>query len=183
VSRELIVVDIETNGLGPHCAPMEVAAINVASGEELYFVPDIHDSVLTAADPEALRVNRYFERGVFRKRLDREATNEAWRRLLAMLEGNTFGGSNPTFDTRVIEQDRHIEGQWHHRLADLSAFAAGVLGLAPTELPGLHKVCELLGVVNEEEHGALGDARATAECFRRLAQMTRTDTWTFSGAS
>ncbi|WP_269086387.1 exonuclease domain-containing protein, partial [Mycobacteroides abscessus] len=41
MSRNLIVVDLETTGLGPQCAPIEVAAINVDTGETLEFVPYI----------------------------------------------------------------------------------------------------------------------------------------------
>lgn len=105
------------------------------------------------------------------------------------LKGNVLAGSNPKFDADFLSGQRYappprwpdissyfdlapapnVFGQpWHHRMLDLSAYAAGVLNIPLDELPGLNVVCEQLGVVNEDPHSALGDARATAECFRRL---------------
>ncbi|QAU04979.1 putative exonuclease [Mycobacterium phage Henu3] len=120
-------------------------------------------------------------------------TADAFDELATMLKGNTFGGSNPTFDSHLVASARvtppsyavlgaeHVVGRvWHHRLADLAAYAAGVLGLNPTELPGLDAVIEKVDfmvpifmvpigeVDNYERHTALGDARITASCFRRL---------------
>jgi DNA polymerase-3 subunit epsilon len=171
MSRELIVVDIETTGLHANAHILEVGAINVNTGKELYFVPRVPDDAIKWAEPQALQINRYFERGVWKHTLDQENTLVQYRELEKMLSGNTFAGSNPTFDSQRLP----IKPVWHHRLADLAAYAAGVFGLSPTELPGAHKVCELLGVTNESEHSALGDARAAAECFRRLQKMASDD--------
>lgn len=164
--RELIVVDIETTGLHKDSVILEVAAVSVRTKEELWFVPCIPEDALTRAEPEALQINRYYERGVFKHTLGSNGTDIQYNRLAFLLRDNTFGGSNPTFDSQRLTWK--IGTVWHHRLADLSAFAAGKLGISPTELPGLEAVCKLLGVLNEEPHGALGDARATAECFRKL---------------
>jgi DNA polymerase-3 subunit epsilon len=167
VSRQLIIVDTETTGLQPNAAVLEVAAVNVVTGAELHFVPYITPETLHDADPKALQINRYYERGVFEQTFNQMDTNSAWFKLRRMLDGNTFGGSNPTFDANHVKLET---GEvWHHRLADLSPYAAGVLGIPVTELPGLNVVCDALGVVNQEAHSALGDARATAECFRKLA--------------
>lgn len=177
--RGLIVVDIETTGLDVHSASLlEVAAINVLTGDELYFVPDV---TINASDPaswEALRINRYFERGVFRDRLTAQETVEHFSHLRNMLVDNTLAGCNPTFDGEFIARcywsiaaSARIGHVWHHRLADLAAYAAGALNIPPNELIGLSAICERLGVTNEEEHSALGDARATAECFRKLMRL------------
>lgn len=189
--RDLIVCDVETTGLtvGFHSV-VEVAAINVTTGEELYFVPALPQGALDAADGKALKLNGYFARDVYAHRLSTEAANKYWHQLWNWLEGNTLGGSNPTFDAAMLnsaaawstEPPGSVSyGQsgkeylpqlpaspWHHRLADLSAYAAGALNLPPTELLGLAAVCERLKVENDCEHSALGDARATAECFRKL---------------
>lgn len=186
--RQIIVVDVESTGLGKGAVILEVAALNLDTGEEIYFVPYVTQDQLGTAEPDAMRINRYYERGVYTKMLYPEVTLKRYEQLRKMLDGNTFAASNPTFDTRLISATRWVDageyvsfgsrayekpfGQpWHYRLLDLSAYAAGVLALHPGELPGAHKVCELLGVENEEEHSALGDARATAECFRRLMAM------------
>lgn len=175
--RDLIVVDTETTGLNEEFHwPIEIAAINVATGEYLYFVPDLPSHALDHAEGMALKINRYFERGVFKKRLSRPDTINYYNELWDMLRGNTLAGSNPKFDASMLIRGyvETVHGDsappWHHRLADLSAYAAGALGLQPTELPGLNVVCDVLGVENEDAHSALGDARATAECFRRLAE-------------
>lgn len=184
--RQLIVVDTETTGLipGRHW-PIEVAAVNVVTGEELHFVPALPEGALDHASGEALAINRYFERRLFAQRLAWNGTESRWDDLWEMLAGNTLGGSNPTFDADMIVRGytSAIHGGfpsgtrptpkpvWHHRLADLAAYAAGAFRLPPTELVGLGAVCERLGIQNEGEHTALGDARATAECFRKLERL------------
>ncbi len=180
MSRQLIVVDTETTGLNPNTAAIiEIAAVNVATGEEVRFVPYVSPDQLAEASPEALHINRYYERALFREMLFSEHTTRAFTDLAVMLEGNTFGGSNPAFDAALVRrypQPGFIEGDhihpmgevWHHRLADLAAYAGPALLLAPNELVGLAQICERLGVQIDGEHTALGDARATAECFRKL---------------
>ncbi|WP_094980324.1 exonuclease domain-containing protein [Rhodococcus pyridinivorans] len=180
--RHLIVVDTETTGLDPHYAKvLEVAAVNVTTGEQLEFVPYFNRDHLITAQPEALAVNRYYERRLFEHELDVKETTEQAEKLYGMLTGNTLAGANPHFDARVLRSffrswlpigDDQTE-PWHYRLADLSAYTAGALGLPPTETPGLHRCCELLGVTNTRPHSALGDALAAADCFTVLATAER----------
>lgn len=168
--RQLIVVDVETTALRRDAAILEIAAINTATGEEFYLVPYVEPAYLAEADREALAINRYYERRLWEHATSSEEENiSVYSKLKAVLSGNTLGGCNPAFDADFLK--KKTGRVWHHRLADLSAYTAGALGLSLTELPGLHKVCELLGVTNEEEHSAMGDARATAECFRLLQSM------------
>jgi DNA polymerase-3 subunit epsilon len=166
LKRQLVVVDLETTGLHSTAWPLEVAAINVDTGEELQFVPYVTDTALGNADRKALQINRYYERGVWEEMLDEDATKEKWDLLRKMLDGNTLGGSNPRFDAGIMS--RFIGEPWHHRLADLSAYAAGRFGLNPNQLPGLADVCARLDITNHEEHSAYYDAIATAECFKAL---------------
>ena len=165
MSRDVIVVDTETTGLVDPVV-LEIAALNLTTGEEFRVVPHVARGVFVNADPIALSINRYYERRVFEDMLESpDANKNAYEWLGNMLKGNTFAGCNPAFDSPLIA--KLIGGQnYHYRLWDLSAYAAGALHL--DELPGLHTVCELLGVENDDEHSALGDARATAECFRIL---------------
>ena len=168
MARSIVVVDTETGGLAPNAIVLEIAAVNIDTGEEFRAVPFVTPSQLSTAEPEALAINRYYERRVFKDMLeDATANTNAFNWLREMLDGNVFAGSNPAFDAPLIARLLGCAPN-HHRLLDLSAYAAGVLGLPLGELPGLAKVCELLGVENEDPHSALGDARATAECFRRL---------------
>lgn len=175
MARQIVVVDVETNGLDEtrHEA-VEVAGINLATGESNRFIPPHEVSaVLQAADIQALRVNRYLDRipGQSEDELGADGLQ-----LAEQLQDNILAGATPSFDAMFLrkmyrwyeETDRSFLPLWHHRLLDLSAYAAGVLGLDPHELPGLAAVCERLGVTNYQPHTATGDVRATAECFRRL---------------
>lgn len=176
--RDLIVVDVETTGLDvTYHHVLEVAAINVTTGDELYFVPALPVGALDQADGKALKLNGYFTRDVYAHRLGTADSEGYWDQLWDWLKGNTLAGSNPTFDGAMLNRaqewnsprsDRSMS-PWHHRLADLSAYAAGVIGIEPTKLPGLDVVCRSLQVENSAPHSARGDARATAECFRKLA--------------
>jgi DNA polymerase-3 subunit epsilon len=168
VTRRLIVVDIETTGLNPGGHQiLELCAIDLtAKDSEIYMAPHVSVTAIGSADYEALAINRYFERRVPQSMLSPEETTSSYDRLREILDGNTFGGCNPTFDAAFVS--RKTSAVWHHRLADLSAYAAAALRLAPNELVGLDDICSRLGVVNEDPHSARGDARATAECFRRL---------------
>lgn len=189
IGRHVIVVDVETNGLdvARHEA-VEVAWWNLTTDERGSFIPQHSPhAVLAAADLEALRVNRYLDRIApqeqdvyghhavklweqFGGPLDDEHPEEFGEPAVA----HTLAGSNPSFDAAFIakmfasvEMTSELEpGPWHHRLWDLSAYAAGVLGL--DELPGLARVCELLGV-QPPDHTAEGDVIATGLCFRALA--------------
>jgi DNA polymerase-3 subunit epsilon len=167
--------------------PLEVAAINLDTGEELYFVPWTPPNVFDRAAPEAMKINRWFERGLYTKQKSADETYRLYADLWNMLDGNTLAGCNPRFDADMLRRGTSVcfdavnhcdvrwnspvhstREPWHYRLADLSAYAAGVLGIPPHELPGLAAVCDLLGVTNDDEHSAYADAAATAACFRQL---------------
>jgi DNA polymerase III epsilon subunit-like protein len=175
--RHLVVVDVESSGLvpGEHVV-LEVAALDTVTGHQLVFAPWVQDHELAAADPEALAVNRWHERGV--QALDPEATPVLLGELFVMLNGQVLAGSNPAFDAAMLgalyDSWDFTRPRWHHRLADLAPYAAGVLGLPITAAPGLDRVCELLEVEIPagQRHTALGDAVATAECFRRLTELS-----------
>lgn len=172
--RNLIVVDLETTALDMDRGRIvEVAAINTGTGEVLHFAPYIEPIDLGNARGEAMQINRYYERGVWRKMLGPDATNDQYARLWDMLEGNTFAGCNPTFDSQYLIEHapRFDPAPWHYRLADLSAYAAGALGIPPNKLIGLADICERLGVDPGIAHSALDDAKATAECFQRLTTL------------
>lgn len=174
MSRQLIVVDLETTGLNSAKHKiLEVAAINTATDEVIHFVPRIEPLDLGDADGQAMQTNRYYERGAWKHMLSDDATQEQYLRLSEMLRGNTFAGSNPTFDAEFLMRQAHPfdPAPWHHRLADLSAYAAGALGIPPHELVGLGDICMRLDVNPGVAHSALDDAKATAECFRRLTVM------------
>lgn len=171
MTRQIIIVDCETNGLDlvKHEA-VEVAWANLDTDEGGCFIPK-HDvqKVLGAADVKALQINRYIDRIADQPQAN--GVDDPRSALWHALEGNTLAGSNPAFDaamlTKMFSGFRGNPTPWHYRLFDLSAYAAGVLGL--DELPGLALVCELLGV-RAPDHTAAGDVAATARCFEILRE-------------
>lgn len=194
--RQLIVVDLETTGTHDDAAILEVAAINVDTGDTLYFVPHITQEALSKAEPKAMQINRYYERGLFEQALSPKSTGAKYRELQEMLSGNTFAGSNPAFDSRILAAARFPKlmpawdygrdnglldyvtpfgRPWHHRLADLSAYAAGKLDIDLDDLPGLDAVVAQLlypdAIDIAERHTAAGDAAAAAACFELLRGM------------
>ena len=178
--RHTVVVDVETNGLDleRHQA-IEVAWWNLDTDQRGCFVPAHNISeVLGTADVRALQVNRYIDR------IPGSVYTQKWIDVLDVMVGNLMGddgegatlaGSNPRFDAAMLsklilrtndDHDTALDHEpWHHRLFDLSAYAAGVLGL--DYLPGLAATCELLGV-EAPDHTADGDVTATGLCFREL---------------
>lgn len=165
--RDLIVVDTETSGLRWFDVAVEVAWHNVDTGEHGCFIP-AHpvDWVLAMGEPKALDINGYRDRIAGQPQDDGTQAH----RLHDMLRGQALAGSNPAFDWQHLHRLFRSYGlvdQPHHRLPDLSAYAAGVLGLDPRNLPGLAKVCQLLGV-EPGDHTAAADVAATVACFQAL---------------
>lgn len=172
MGRHLVIVDVETSGLRDFDACVEVAWLDVDTGARGAFVP-AHDPAWVAryGQPAALNLNRYTERLADAPQDD----GTELVRLYLALRGNALAGSNPGFDaghltTLFLAYDLTPIEPWHHRMPDVSNYAAGVLGLDPRELPGLAKVCELLGV-EPGDHTAERDVDATAACFARLAEI------------
>lgn len=176
-ARRLVVVDVETSGLDPaRHQVVEVSWWNLQTNERGYFVPphNVHD-VLANATIEALRINRYIDRLAD---AEQDRTGMRGLELADQLHDNVLAGSNPTFDASfLLSMFRDYERRewtgmpiWHHRLLDLSAYAAGVLHLPPTDLPGLGDVCALLGIENKAPHTAEGDVDATGRCFLALME-------------
>lgn len=174
--RKQIVVDVETNGLQLEKHDVvEVAWYDLATDEFGCFIP-IHDPyrILAKADLIALQINKYIDRIAL---APQDSDYVEYNRFLERISDATLAGSNPGFDALFLRKmintynknGDKANSTWHHRLFDLSSYAMGILQLE--ELPGLHTVCELLGIVNEEEHSALGDVKATVQCFRKLKEL------------
>ncbi|MDV6299976.1 exonuclease domain-containing protein [Dietzia maris] len=172
----LIVVDVETSGLDPQHDVLEVAAIDLTTRQELYFVPKpINVGWLQDAHPGALKVNRYFERGVYAHELDFESTRKRWKALGEMLDGNILAGANPEFDARFVDaamKFHDVECRRRYQLRDLATYAAGVLGTDPAEPTSSSEIFTALEVENQDAHSALGDARATAQAFNDLRAIS-----------
>lgn len=182
MARHILVVDCESSGLRDEDIAVEIAWHDLTTGDHGSFVPH-HDRdwVLNFAEPRALEINGY------RERLATAAQDDGTqaRALYARLDGNILAGSNPTADAGWLELAftwavdlKDVDPQmkrpapfrpWHHRMLDLSAYAAGVLGINPAELPGLWDTCQALGVDPEPDvHSAEAGVAVTVACLEVL---------------
>jgi DNA polymerase III alpha subunit (gram-positive type) len=174
-TRNLIIVDTETNGLDPnrHHA-VEVGWWDLSTGKRGEFIPT-HDvsETLANADIKALQLNRYIDR-IADQAQDRDG-KKAWE-LAELLQSNTLVAANPGFDAWVLTKMYSMYEaatvtflpQWHYRLWDIEAYAAAVLGL--NYVPGLVEICRMLDIGFAPDHTAHGDVTATGLCFIALAE-------------
>lgn len=173
INRHIVVVDCESLGLEAHQPAIEVAFWDLTTGEHGCFLPVRLPEDLPGAEPEALRVNGFFERGL--DELPQDESGEELAHLHALLSENVLAGSNPGFDAQklnlMFERDgRFPPTPWHYRLLDLAPYSAGVLGLHPTVLPGLARVCKLLNI-EAGTHSAMSDVFAAGQCFLELQNI------------
>lgn len=189
MSRSLVVVDCETSALQPsrrevrgilantpadipYGVVTEVAWWNLDTDERGVFVPHHNVQWVRAyGEAKALSISGYLDRLVDAEQDHHGADTKV---LHAQLSGNTMAGSNPSFDTRFLgplfQSVPDLGGDpepWHHRLFDLAAYAAGVMGVDPREMTGLAGICERLEVATPD-HTAAGDVQATGECIKAL---------------
>jgi DNA polymerase-3 subunit epsilon len=162
----LVFLDTETTGLDPQRHEIWELAYAVDDG-------DIHGGVvyhsLRSADPTALRLNGYHDRVYPQKFSEMQALEEGLRKAL---DGATVVGANPAFDTAFLRARWGVT-PWHHRLWDIEAYAAGVLGL--DKLAGNAGVADLLRDrgfdIPKPDHSAAADVAATRASFYALRQI------------
>lgn len=182
--RTIVFVDLETTGLeDDYHETWEIALIirdpdALDDTEHRWFVePD-----LTTADPEALRIGRFYERTVG---VEWDDPGEAARTIATATTGAVLVGCNSQFDMRFLAAWLRAHGQrplWHYRPVDVGALAYGWLcgkraeaiatGEDPDDLPDLPSVpwnstdlAALLGVERGVQHEALPDARFARDVF------------------
>ncbi|MEN1976882.1 3'-5' exonuclease [Cellulomonas sp. P4] len=167
MSAPLVFLDTETTSLAPNRRAWEVAMIRVEP-EDLdgigrgtsFFISDVD---LRGADPQALKVGRFYERhpkyaptaaepddgaSTLAEKIRTAAALRSEYAAAAIVERWTRGavviGSNPGFDTGVLEPMLHRHGlvpAWHYRPIDVATLAAGFLygrfGEAVFTAPGI----------------------------------------------
>ncbi|MGB3604227.1 MAG: 3'-5' exonuclease [Gordonia sp. (in: high G+C Gram-positive bacteria)] len=180
-----VALDLETTGLDifeDH--PLEIAAVELPTddpdtlyGQTMVFVP-AHNTrdVLRNASPQALAVNRYYERRLFEQELTHAETEDHARDLLKMLDGATLVGANVAYDAAVlwrwlrkfVPYTTRTTPPWKFRLYDVELATAIALDL--DAIPSLSKCCELwdLALAGDLAHTALGDTFAAADVFHAL---------------
>lgn len=160
----LVFLDTETTGLDPNRHEVWEIAYAVGDGPiKSAIVPH----KFTNPDPLALKMNGYLDRAV-----DAKVDQFFEADLLDELTGATIVGANPAFDTAFLRA-RWNEAPWHHRLWDIEAYAAGVLGW--DSLKGMAGVSEALRErgwqIPRPDHSAAGDVAALRASFHALQKI------------
>ena len=162
-------VDIETSSLDPDFGEVLEVAVVVGDYARSLILPH----ALANPDPESLRINRYYERGLDHRTGWASTLEMNW--LERVLTGATLAGCNPAFDAAFLQR---LYGRqlWHYRLLDVSAVASFVLGVEkPLGTKALYDNYTALAYdITEPDHTALSDALMARDLHRAaLEEMNR----------
>ena len=157
----LIYLDTETTGLDPARHHIWEMAYAVDGGPILSAVVP-HTTI--GADPDALRIGKYEERGGYLP-----ADSEFDRCLATEIEGETLVAANPAFDAAFLRA-RWGKAPWKYRLLDVEAYAMGALGYDVPQ--GLKTIAHDLRAADwdipEPNHSAAGDVATLRDCHLAL---------------
>jgi len=171
--NDLVFLDTETTGLDFDTSQVVELAYCIGWGEIKTLVPP-HS--LQGADPTALKINKYYERGLDDR--SRWATDIELTQAKAEMTNRTIVAANPRFDSRMLERTFGFRGNnepWKFRLFDLQSFAAGILELRePISMAKLHELLAFDGPdIPRPDHTAAGDVATMRYIFGLLrAQQT-----------
>lgn len=163
----LVFLDTETTGLNPWIHEIVEVAYAVDDGPVIRIeLP--HD--LERAEEKALEVNRYHERN-----LSEEGETDWQEKSAAMeiaLREATLVGANPAFDAGFLRTWYGFTN-WHYRLLDVEAFAAGAFGWrVPVSLKDTATTLRDLGFeIPAPDHSAVADVETTRAIYRACLGM------------
>lgn len=176
-----VILDTETTSLDvDRAVPVEIAAMiyrprapGVAHTVITNFVPFHAQDDLARAEPEALTVNRYFERRLWERVETGSETARLRKWLHAEMVDATLVCANPHYDAQILarwfDRDPDLTPEpWHYRLFDIQAATAGRFGLPKP--PSLIECARLFGVPVDEKaaHTALGDVHVAFKILQNL---------------
>lgn len=165
---KVIVLDTETTGLNPDLHEVFEIAWSVDFGPVQSVI--VQHSLLHA-DPAALRINRYHERGLSPASADPYSLNVE-EDLRNVLRGATLLGANPDFDRGMLRARWRGLAPWHHRALDVESQAALLFGWERPK--GLMDVVLALRAegyeIPEPDHTAAGDVATTIAVYRALRE-------------
>jgi hypothetical protein len=167
--RRLVFVDIETTGLevGRH----QIVELAWAVEDDIIRVVRPRHT-LRFAQPEALQVNRYHERGL--GDTSTWSTPDEVSRFLLDARDATLVAANPHFDASFLAA--HFgHAPWHYRLFDMQAYAAGVLDWdTPRSLRDIRAELTDRGhFIFEPDHTARCDVVTLRQVHRALRKERR----------
>ena len=164
---DLVFVDCETTGLDPDLHEIWEIAYAVNDG------PVIHNVVphqLETADPKALKMNGYWDRGNW-------GLKDKWGENFDLevreaLDGNTLVGANPAFDAAFLRKRWGVD-PWSYRMIDVESMALGILEYErPRGLAGISEDLQLRGYpITEPNHSAHLDVVVLRDCYKALRDI------------
>lgn len=170
MKRSLVFLDTETTGLDQDKDQVWEIAYALEDGPVYSSLVEHSAPRLTAHTWFAFNLNGYFSRWEFPQDGAAYESRAAFEKTLReTLKGATLVCSNPRFDANMLYRRWGTE-PWHHRVWDISAYAAGVFGW--DELRGLADIAEVCGV-KQPDHTAAQDVATLRECFRELSKVKR----------
>jgi len=162
---KFVFIDTETTGLDPTQHELWELALIVRedNGEQWEYERMVRPN-LSNADPNALRINGFYDRFVSPSSIPTDIAS-----FIAKFTSNaTLVGANPSFDASFIDKflrKWNYAPAWKHRMICVESLVAGALRLP--EPVSLLKSAELMGIeVNTEEaHTASYDAHLAMQVY------------------
>jgi len=185
-----VVVDVETGGLDPQGhALLELAAVLLDIDEHGTLFPaeevavSVHPSKLTAVDPQSIKIHGIDPEAPGREALEERAALDAFfrpiRRQVKALNARRaiLVGHNAPFDLAVVKAACERTGYKRnpfHPFSTLDTVTASAVAVGETVLA---KAVTAAGFDwdNSQAHGALYDARKTAELFCHIINSLSTE--------
>mgnify|MGYP001603489745 CR=1 FL=1 len=169
---DLVFLDTETTGLDPTRHEVwEIAIIEADSDAMHHWIVSVQD--LLSADPDALRVNKYYER-LFNppeKSLSIQTPTFALAiEIATLLLNKTIIGNKPSFDTAFLDAFLRRQGvvpAWNRSLVCVKSLVGGKLGLEPPY--DTKKIAEAIGVpLPKYAHTARADATWVRDVYHKI---------------
>lgn len=177
--HDLVFVDTETTGLDPRTHEIiDIAVIRVrqiwqeGQNPQFEIVDEWSTKIIpeniTTANPDSLRIANYtvtaWGDAIFAK--------EAFAEFAEKTKDAIMVAHNVAFDAGFIDASlaRHglINSMHYHRLDTVSMAYAVLHDTPDVDRYSLAELCKHFGVVNNNAHSALADARADFELFKKL---------------
>lgn len=169
--NRLAFIDCESTGLNTRLHDVIEAAWAIG---RLPVERIIFPHTLEHADPAALKINRYYERGLDAYEDDRMALTVApqRRKFIADLTGATVVAEHYGFDVALLFRKLGFE-PWHYRKIELSSVAMTVFNLDRPE--GLNATAARLRRagydIYEGDHTAVADVECLRDCYWALRDL------------
>jgi DNA polymerase-3 subunit epsilon len=172
-----VVVDVETTGGSPWYGDRvtEIAAVVVRDGR----IAEMYDTLVNPQRPIPIFVTRLTHITPAMVQ-DKPLFGEVCPRVLDLLRDHVFVAHNAAFDRRFVQAEIERAGQQMPAARTLCTVKLARRLLPHLRRRSLDHVAHHYGVPVGDRHRAMGDAKATAQCFIRMLEEIGElglDTW------